>query len=91
MADPRRYALINYIVSEDRMYPEDWGFANYDEFVNHQYNVINNLDEGMLSMLENLQKIVPISMVMDKEHMIEFPMMWFAFDKNNKLVFYNEK
>jgi hypothetical protein len=88
--------FTKYHFTRMQNYNKNSGFANYEDFLEHNKKIINNLDdvnEGesagldiftLYNMVENMteKKII----VTDAENFVEVPLSTFYFNKDNKLV-----
>lgn len=91
----RKRDVLNYILAsideDDFDDGADLGFDDYRDFENYQ-RAVDGTDEYTLQTLEFLKnQVAPISNLMDKETMIEFPASGFAFNTRGEFVFVNEK
>lgn len=97
----RKDAIFNFIVSNmdqnefDRGqngHQKVMGFKNYDDFISHQQNVVNDLDDTTITLMEWLRdSFIPESVMMDKEYMSTWQSSGFCFDANNKIVIFHER
>ncbi len=91
----RKDYIINYI-NEFLDQNEAWfdgpdmifGFDSYNDFVEHQSQSINDLNEKEIVVLENLMELISEINIIDIDNMTEQSSGGFIINKNGKISIY---
>jgi len=72
---------------------ESWGFQDIDELYELNDKMVDKCDSNMTIWLINLIKLIKKQKIhnMDKETMVDFDSSGFCWNKDKKLVIFNER
>lgn len=85
--EQRKEQLLQYVLSsmteddfERNRRPNKMGFRTYQEFVDHQRDVISQFDEGSVGIMKFLRdSLIPMTKMVDRETMSRSPISGFCF------------
>lgn len=98
----RKQAIVDFIIKHFTVYDFERSnslnngddgiyFGNYDELIEYQRKALEPMSEGQIASLEMLILMIPTMNNMDKESMVVFETSGFVFNKNAKIVIFNER